>query len=184
MSTADECGAFGLQHRQLRDQKHERKRGSPKCISYASAHAHRGTFGLDRTRWRRTHRRSCKSQAPEPHSCMRLPWVHAISARNRASRQQAAHRKQAASPDIEWSRRRVRVVMCCCCCYAVVSWQRSTRASLRERTEPRAGFGGRKSRAADFLPCAPIPVLLPRSRPKSPQPEKGFAARQRCPAGG
>ena len=45
--------------------------------------------------------------------------------------QQAAHRKQAASPDIECGRRRVRDAAChCCCCWAVVSWQRSVRASL------------------------------------------------------
>jgi hypothetical protein len=93
--------------------------------------ATRSTFGLDRTRWRLSRRRSCKSPALEARSCMRLPCGRANAARNRASRQQAAHRKQAASPDIECGRRRVRDAAClCCCCWAVVSWQRSVRASL------------------------------------------------------
>ena len=102
--------------------------------------ATRSTFGLDRTRWRRSHRRSCKSPALEPRYCMRLPRGCANAARNGASRQQAAHRTQAASPDLECGRRRARaVVRRCCCCWAVVSGQRSgKRASPRERAEPRA----------------------------------------------
>ena len=37
--------------------------------------ATRSTFGLDRTRWRLSRRRSCKSPALEPRSSMRLPRV-------------------------------------------------------------------------------------------------------------
>ncbi len=36
---------------------------SPICVPSSSVHADLGTCGLDRTRWRRTHRRSCKSPA-------------------------------------------------------------------------------------------------------------------------
>ena len=108
--------------------------------------------------------------APAEHACQRCE--------KHASRQQAAHRKQAASPDTECAPSRVRAVMCGCCC------QRSIRACPRERPQPRAGCGERCSRAGVYWPCAPTPAasprerpLVPRSRSTSPQTEIVIAAR-------
>jgi hypothetical protein len=128
-----QCGAHRLTPAPHRPEPRTPARGSPICVTSFRAHADRGTCGLDRTRWRRSRRRSCKkpgSRAPLTHAPA-VPACHLCEKPD----------QQAASPDTDNMQHSA-------CITQKDNMQKRGNATCTKRQLPRAACNSKMKRKA------------------------------------